>query len=101
MEGEGQAAKVRKTSEGQRDAAVIEAEGRAKAIALVAEAAQKAGKEPLFLQLKQLEAVSDMVNKWNGQYPNFMMGGNSQSSSGGPAFLLNMPMPGANPPPAR
>ncbi|MES2983348.1 MAG: SPFH domain-containing protein [Verrucomicrobiota bacterium] len=101
MEGEGVAAKVRKTAEGQRDAAVIEAEGRAKAIALVAEAAQKAGKEPLFLQLKQLEAVSDMVNKWNGQYPNFMMGGDSQSSSGGPAFLLNMPMPGTNPPPAK
>jgi len=100
MEGEGMAAKVRKTAEGQRDAAVIEAEGRAKAIALVAEASQKAGAEPLFLQLKQLEAVSDMVNKWNGQYPNFMMSGDSNSSSGGPAFLLNMPMPGTNPPPA-
>jgi hypothetical protein len=94
MEGLGEASKKRKIAEGLRDAAITEAEGRAKAIGLVAEAAGSAGKDPLFLQLKQLEAVSDMVNKWNGQYPTFMMGSGG-SSQGGPAFLLNMPMPAA------
>lgn len=67
-------------------ARVTEAEGDAKALLAKAEAAAKAG--PMLFQLRQLEIEQNRVEKWDGKYPQFLMGG-----SGNMPMMLNMPAP--------
>lgn len=91
QEGEGEALKVRKLAQGQADAAITEAEGRAKAIKLVAESTAAANQDPLFLALKKLEVETKQVERWDGKYPLYMM----TTGQGGqaPSLLLNVPTP--------
>lgn len=91
QEGEGEALKVRKVAQGQADAAITEAEGRAKAIRLVAESTAAANQDPLFLALKKLEVETKQVERWDGKYPLYMM----TTGQGGqaPSLLLNVPTP--------
>lgn len=92
LEAKATANKAREIASGEADAIEIQAKAEAAAIRAVAEATKEAGKDPLFIQLKQLEVERNRIEKWNGQYPNTLMtlgGGDS------PNLLLNVPAPSA------
>lgn len=84
-----EAEQVATAAQGQRDAAIAQAEGQAKTTELNAKA------EALKIQLiqEQLKASPQYIDlqrvqKWNGAYPNFYMtGGNT------PTLLMQMPTP--------
>jgi len=65
------------------------AEGEADAIRKMAEATREAQSDPLFLQLKMLEVQQERIEKWNGEYPTYLMqlGG----SETGPQMLVELP----------
>lgn len=75
-------------AQAQADKRRIEAEGEAKAISLVNEAVAKAQSNPVFIQLKALEAQGKLIEKWDGKYPAYFMGGASS-----PSMLLQVPVP--------
>jgi hypothetical protein len=52
--------------------------------------AEKAAKNPVFIQLRELEVKAKMVEKWDGAYPKFMFASNSGKDSGN--FLFNLPL---------
>lgn len=64
------------------------AEGEADAVRKLAQATREAQRDPLFLQLKQLEVETKRVEKWNGAYPSQLMqlGGDQV-----PQLLLQLP----------
>ena len=93
-EGQGEASKVKEIAKGRAEAVETEARAQAKAIVDVAEATKKAGSDPVFLQIKSLEVQMEQVKKWNGQFPQFMMG----SAGGAPMLMLQVP-PVTNPKP--
>lgn len=51
-------------------------------------AAEKAQKNPLFLQLRQLDVEDRRIERWDGKYPNWYMG--SEMSGTNPNLLLNV-----------
>jgi regulator of protease activity HflC (stomatin/prohibitin superfamily) len=88
LEAKATANKQREIAQGEADSVRIQAEAKAAAIKLVAEAASQAGKDPLFLELKKLEVESGRVEKWDGKYPNYLM---NLGSGGAPNLLLEVP----------
>ena len=64
---------------------------RMKRIREINAAAQEAQSNPLLLQLKQLEVEKARVEKWDGRYPQWWMGGAGSS----PNLLLQVPALGA------
>ena len=54
-------------------------------------ASQEAANNPLLLQLKTLEVEKARVEKWDGRFPQWWLGGNG---GGGPNILFQMPAPG-------
>ncbi len=94
LEAQAEAARARTIAQGEADAVKIAAEAQAGAIRAVAQATKEAGKDPLFIQLKQLQVESERITKWNGQYPSTLM---SVGSEGAPELLLNVPIGAAAP----
>jgi len=94
LEAEAEAGKARVIAQGTADAVKIAAEAQAGAVRAVAAATKEAGKDPLFIQLKQLEVETSRITKWNGQYPSTLM---SLGGEGGPDLLLNLPAAAAVP----
>jgi len=66
-------------AEGEAEAIEIAAKAEAAAILAVAEAANKANSNPVFLKLKQLEVEESRISKWDGVYPKWYMAGNGDS----------------------
>lgn len=77
----------RRIAQGKADARLTLANAEAESIRKVASATKDAGKDPLFLQLKQLEVETQRILKWNGQYPSTLMSTGDQ-----PSLLLNVPL---------
>lgn len=65
------------------------AEGEADAIRKVAEATKLAGSDPLFLHLKELEVEQLRIEKWNGEYPAYLMQMGSDASA--PNLMVELP----------
>jgi hypothetical protein len=61
-------------SQGEAEALKIKAQAEAEAVRVVAEAASKAGQSETFIQLKRIEVEMNRLNKWNGQYPQWVTG---------------------------
>lgn len=84
--------KIKLSAEAEAMKKKLEAQGQADAIGLVNEALLKAQQNPLFIQLKALEATEKQIEKWNGSFPSYYMGGASS-----PAMLLQVPAPSPQP----
>lgn len=76
-------------AEGQANMARTVAQGEADAIRELAEATREAKSDPLFLQLKQLEVEHDRIEKWNGEYPGYLLQMGSKGDS--PNLMLQLP----------
>jgi hypothetical protein len=87
-EGMGEADKTREIAKGKKDAAITEAEGKAKAIDMVADATKRAEGNPMFLEIRKLEVQQEQIKQWDGKYPIYMM--NLDSS---PNMLMAVPAP--------
>jgi len=64
---------------GEAEAVTIAATAEAGAILAIADAAEKANSNPVFLELKKLEIESQRLKVWNGAYPNWITGGAGES----------------------
>ena len=64
----------------------VEAEGEAKAIQVVNQAL--ANTNPMFIQLRTLDAQQKQIERWDGRFPTTFFGGAAQ-----PSLLLNVPQP--------
>ncbi len=60
---------------GKSKAAILEAEGKAKALTLESDAAAKAQNNSVYLALRALEVQKAQVEKWNGAFPSYYIGG--------------------------
>lgn len=78
-----QAEVEKKTAKAKADQAIFEAEGKAKAIKLEAEAMKANAK---IVEMKQIDAQIKAIEKWNGELPNVLING----GKGTPA-ILNIP----------
>ena len=78
-----QAEVEKKTAKARADQAIFEAEGKAKAIKLEAEAMKANAK---IVEMKQIDAQIKAIEKWNGKLPNVLING----GKGAPA-ILNSP----------
>ena len=65
-------------AEGAAQSVTIAAEAEAGAILAVAKAASEANSNPVFLELKKLEVEMARLKVWNGQYPQWLTGGNAE-----------------------
>ena len=84
-----QAEKARRIAQGDADARLTLADAEAEAIRKVASATKEAGKDPLFLQLKQLDVEKNRIEKWDGKYPATLM--TLGSGEQAPQLLLGLP----------
>ncbi len=76
-------------AEGQANMARTIAEGEADAIMKIAEATREAQSDPLFVQLKQFEVERDRIEKWNGEYPSYLL--QMESGSQSPSLMMQLP----------
>ena len=91
IEAEQAAAKAK----GEADARIAQATGEAQSIILEAQAkakAQELQRQSLTPELLQLRSIEVLDKHWNGEFPQFYMGGGSKT---GPGLLLNIPAPAA------
>ncbi|MCC9609486.1 hypothetical protein LOC68_04970 [Blastopirellula sp. JC732] len=81
--------RIELAAEGQANTARTVAQGEADAIRELAEATREAQSDPLFVQLKQLEVEKERIEKWNGEYPTYLL----QMGAGGesPNMMLELP----------
>ena len=87
LEANATAEKLRREAQGKADARLAEAKAEADAIELVNKAVANSG--PLLMQIRALEVEKARVEKWNGQFPQTMLGAN-------PSVLFTSPLaPGA------
>jgi hypothetical protein len=91
LEADASAEKVRREALGEADARKTVAQGEADAISEINHAALEAQGDPLFLQLKTLEVERARVEKWDGRYPMWWMGGSGPG--GGPNLMFQVPLP--------
>ena len=94
LEARSMAEKAQREAEGLAASRRIAASAEAEAIREINKAAQEAQANPLFLQLKSLEVEKGRVEKWDGRYPTWMMGGAGGTT---PNLMLQIPgnmMPG-------
>jgi hypothetical protein len=90
LEADAVAERARREAQGQADARTTAAKAEAGAIREINKAAIEAQNDPLLLQLKTLEVEKSRVEKWDGRYPQWWMGGNG---AGGPNLLFQVPTP--------
>ena len=87
LEANATAEKLRREAKGKADARLAEAKAEADAIQLVNTAVANSG--PLLMQIRALEVEKARVDRWNGQFPQTMLGAN-------PNVLFTTPLiPGA------
>jgi SPFH domain / Band 7 family len=91
LEANAVAEKARREAMGLADARKTTAAAEAEAIRSVNGAINEAQQNPLLYQLKALDVERARVEKWDGKYPTYFMGG----GAGSPNLLLQVPMPGA------
>ena len=91
LEANATAEKARREAQGIADARKVAAQAEAEAIREVNRASQEASHNPLLLQLKTLEVEKARVEKWDGRFPQWWLGG---GGAGGPNILFQMPAPG-------
>jgi len=91
LEALGMAEKARREAIGLADARKTAAQGEAEAIREINRAAQEAQANPLLMQLKTLEIEKARIEKWDGRYPQWWMGG--AMPGGGPNLLLQTSLP--------
>lgn len=70
-------AKIESEAKATANAAMEKARGEAEGQKLILAVAKEAGKDPVFLQLKQIEVELKRIDKWNGNWPQWYMGGAS------------------------
>lgn len=87
LEAEGLAVKARQEAKGLADARTLAAQAEAGAIREINKAAQEAQSNPLLLQLKTLEVEKARVERWDGRYPQWWMGGGGAA----PNLLVQAP----------
>ena len=90
LEANATAERARREAQGIADARKVAAQAEAEAIREVNRASQEAQNNPLLLQLKTLEVEKARVEKWDGRFPQWWLGG---GSAGGPNILFQMPAP--------
>lgn len=83
-------AKIAKEAEAIANQELQIAKAKAEAQEMMLAVAEKAAKNPVFIQLRELEVKAKMVEKWDGAYPKFMFASNSGKDSGN--FLFNLPL---------
>ena len=91
LEANATAEKARREAQGIADARKTAAQAEAEAIREVNRASQEAQNNPLLLQLKALEVEKARVEKWDGRFPQWWLGGNG--GGGGPNILFQTPSP--------
>ncbi len=100
LEAQGLATAARDKAQGEADAKLLIAEAEAKSITAVQDALAKVQNPQMVLSLRQLEIANTQAEKWNGQYPQWYMGGGGGSGGAMPQLLLNVPPPMAPTAPA-
>ena len=91
LEATATAEKARREAQGIADARKVAAQAEAAAIREVNHASQEAQSNPLLIQLKTLEVEKARVEKWDGRFPQWWLGGSG--GAGGPNILFQMPVP--------
>ncbi|HXI52218.1 MAG TPA: SPFH domain-containing protein [Candidatus Saccharimonadales bacterium] len=91
LEAQGQAEKARREALGLADARKTTAAAEAEALREVNRASLEAQQNPLLLQLKSLEVEKARVEKWDGRYPQWWLGG--AAGAGGPSVMFQLPAP--------
>jgi len=92
LEANAVAEKARREAQGQADARMTAAKAEAGAIREINKAALEAQNNPLLLQLRTLDVEKARVEKWDGRFPQWWMGGNGAN---GPNLLFQAPLPQA------
>jgi regulator of protease activity HflC (stomatin/prohibitin superfamily) len=90
LEANANAEKARREAMGQADARKTIAVAEAESIREVNKALNEAQQNPVLYQLKALEVEKARVEKWDGRYPSWYMGGGTTA----PGLLLQVPAPG-------
>ena len=80
------AERARRIAAGDADAKKIAAAAEAQAIRDVNKALAEAGQNPLLYQLRSLEVERARVDKWNGQYPDYLL-----QAGASPNLMLQLP----------
>lgn len=91
LEADAIAEKVRRVAKGESDAKLMVATAEAEGVKKMSDALAAAQQNPLLVQFKALEVEKNRIEKWNGAYPQWLMGG-----SGMPGMLLQTPGPVPN-----
>lgn len=68
-------ARIESEAKATANAAMEKARGEAEGQKLILVVAKEASTDPVFLQLKQLEVEMKRIEKWDGKYPQWYMGG--------------------------
>ena len=89
LEAEGAAQAARSKAQGEADAKLLIAQAEAKSITAVQDALAKVQNPQMVLSLRQLEIANTQAERWNGQYPQWYMGGGAAT----PQLMLNVPPP--------
>ena len=93
LEAEGLAMAARSKAQGEADGKLLIAQADAKSITAVQDALAKVQNPQMVLSLRQLEIQNTRAERWNGQYPQWYMGGGGTGGGGMPQLLLNVPPP--------
>jgi hypothetical protein len=89
LEADASAEKARREALGLADARKTTAGAEAEAIREVNRALNEAAQNPLLYQLKALDVEKARIEKWDGKYPTYYMGG----GNGSPNLLMQVPTP--------
>jgi hypothetical protein len=89
LEANAVAERARRIAAGEADAKKIGALAEAQSIREVNKALAEAGQNPLLYQLRSLEIERARVERWNGQYPGYLL----QTGAASPNLMLQLPAP--------
>ena len=81
------AERARRIAAGEADAKKIAAAAEAEAIRQVNQALAEAKQNPLLYQLRSLDVERARIERWNGQYPGYLL----QTSANSPNLMLQLP----------
>ncbi len=89
LEADATAERARKIAKGEADAKLIVAQAEAEGIKAVNKALNDGAQSTLLFQIKQLDIEKSRIEKWNGQYPIYMM--TMGTGSQAPSLMLQVP----------
>ena len=95
LEATGQAAAARSRAQGEADAKLLTAQAEAKGITAVQDALAKVQNPQLVLSLRQMDVQRTQAERWNGQVPQWYMGGGGGTTV--PQVMLTVPPPAMEP----